>query len=131
AERSHCVCAFPLPENPQFVRKTFACGDVRFARCESCGSWCQCPQITAESLGQWYDSDQYQGSCAQRGTAYANYLQDEDHRIVEARQRYQNDLATHLPASGARVLEVGCATGSLLTVVREAGHEVCGIDLSQ
>jgi SAM-dependent methyltransferase len=28
-------------------------------------------------------------------------------------------------------LEIGCATGSLLAVIREAGHEVAGLDLSR
>ena len=131
AGRPHCICAIPLPEKPQSVRKTFAWGDIRFARCTSCGSWCQSPQITPASLAQWYDSDQYQGSATQRGTAYSNYLQDEDHRLGEARQRYRSDLAEYLPSSSAKVLEIGCATGSLLKVIRDAGHEVFGIDLSQ
>ena len=30
----------------------------------------------------------------------------------------------------SHVLEIGCATGSLLAVIREHGHEVSGIDLS-
>lgn len=131
AERSLCVCAVPLPEKPKTVQKAAAWGNIRFARCESCGSWCQSPQITADSLAQWYDSDEYQGSAKNRGTAYANYLQDEDHRLREAQQRYRNDLAAYLPSRGGRVLEIGCASGSLLKVLRDAGHEVFGIDLSR
>jgi SAM-dependent methyltransferase len=120
-----------LPAKPKTVKKTVAWGDIIFVLCESCGCWCQSPQITAETLAQWYDSDQYQGSAKQRGTAYINYLQDEDQRLKEAQQRYRNDLAAYLPLRGGRILEIGCATGSLLTVVRDAGHEVFGIDLSQ
>jgi SAM-dependent methyltransferase len=81
-------------------------------------------------LAAWYDSDEYQGSAERRGSAYVNYLEDEGHRIAEARRRYRNDLASYLPPSDGRVLEIGCATGSLLSVIRNAGHEVWGLDLS-
>lgn len=78
----------------------------------------------------WYDSDDYQGSAQFRGSVYANYLADETHRIAEARRRFRGDLSAHLPSAGGRVLEIGCATGSLLSVILDAGHEVVGIYLS-
>jgi SAM-dependent methyltransferase len=71
-----------------------------------------------------------QGSASQRGSAYANYLEDESERIAEGRRRYERDLAPLLPAASAMVLEIGCATGSVLRAVRDAGHRVLGIDLS-
>jgi SAM-dependent methyltransferase len=43
--------------------------------------------------------------------------------------RYQRDIKPFLK-SRSRVLEVGCASGTLLSVLREAGHEVFGVDLS-
>ncbi|MCC7264041.1 MAG: class I SAM-dependent methyltransferase [Candidatus Latescibacteria bacterium] len=58
------------------------------------------------------------------------YLDDEEGRLVEGRQRFRRDLASWLPATGGRVLEIGCATGSLLAAIREAGHAVMGVDLS-
>ena len=111
------------------VRGTW--GDVVFVACGTCGSWCQHPQITPASLAAWYDSDEYQGSARRPGTAYVDYLADEASRSAEARRRYRRDLAPFLPVTGARVLEVGCATGSVLAVIREAGHQVVGIDLSR
>lgn len=59
-----------------------------------------------------------------------NYLGDEDSRIGEARKRYIRDLQTEL-SQGTRVLEVGCATGSLLSVLRDKGCVVTGVDFSQ
>jgi SAM-dependent methyltransferase len=81
-------------------------------------------------LAEWYDSDDYQGSAERRGSAYVNYLEDEPHRVREARARYRRDLFFHLPPGNGRVLEIGCATGSLLSVIRDAGHEVWGLDIS-
>lgn len=79
----------------------------------------------------WYDSDEYQGSRDRRGLAYVNYLADEPQRIKEAAERFKADLAPYLPRFGGCVLEIGCATGSLLSVIQNAGHEVAGIDLSR
>ncbi len=130
-ERRHCVCGESLPDSGRVVRTASPWGEVRFVRCPRCGSWCQRPQVSPASLGAWYDSDDYQGSARHRGSAYANYLADEPSRVAEAWRRYRRDLAPHLPPLGGRVLEVGCATGSLLAAVRQAGHDVAGVDLSR
>lgn len=99
-------------------------------RCTLCGSYSQSPQITTESLSKWYDSDEYQGGGGHAGSAYVNYEQDEQARVHEARGRFRKYIAPFLPPS-ANVLEIGCATGSLLSVVREHGHKTVGIDLSR
>jgi SAM-dependent methyltransferase len=39
-------------------------------------------------------------------------------------------LRSHLPASPASILDIGCGTGSLSIVLAELGHHVMGIDLS-
>ena len=106
-----------------------AWGEITFLRCSACGSWSQSPAATTTSLARWFDSDEYQGSERGPGAAYANYAVDEENRVAEARLRYKDDLAPILP-KGARVLEIGCATGSLLSVLREDGHSVTGLDLS-
>lgn len=130
-ERSSCVCDAKLSTARRTLERSSPWGAVHFRQCESCGSWCQSPEISSRSLAAWYDSDEYQGSAERRGTIYANYRADEPERLAEARSRYRRDLQPRLAASGARVLEIGCATGSLLAAVREAGHEVTGVDLSQ
>lgn len=130
-ERSSCVCGAALAAATRAVERPSPWGSVRFRQCLACASWCQSPQISPRSLAAWYDSDEYQGSSERRGSIYANYLADEPERLVEARYRYRRDLSPNLPATGARVLEIGCATGSLLAVMREAGHTVAGLDLSR
>ena len=61
--------------------------------------------------------------------AYVDYSRDESARLIEAKNRFKRCLAPVLPAH-ARVLEIGCATGSLLAVIKAAGHTVSGVDLS-
>jgi SAM-dependent methyltransferase len=127
--RSECVCGSPLANGRHAVTKAFAAGDVRFTACPSCGSWCQSPIVSAQTLARWIDSQEYQGSRERPGVAYADYAADENNRIVEARGRYARDLAPILKP-GSRVLEIGCASGSLLSVIRSHGHPVTGVDLS-
>jgi len=129
--RPSCVCGRSLDNSSGKITKSFAWGEVQFLECVSCGCWCQSPQIGGECLTAWYDSDEYQGSRDRRGSAYVNYLADETQRIKEAAERFKADLAPYLPGCGGCVLEVGCATGSLLSVIRDVGHEVAGIDLSR
>jgi SAM-dependent methyltransferase len=112
------------------VTKRFEQGDVSFVRCLECGSWCQSPVVTEQTLARWIDSADYQGSGSKPGIAYANYQADEANRIVEARGRYAHDLDKLLRPQ-SKVLEVGCATGSLLAAIRDHGHEVLGVDLSE
>lgn len=131
APREECACGMSLNYVRQTDERAYPWGAVTFRRCPACGSWCQSPQITPESIAAWYDSDFYQGSARHVGEFYANYLADEANRLRESRVRVQRDLAQLLPPSGGEVLEIGCASGSLLAVLRDAGHHVRGIDLSE
>jgi SAM-dependent methyltransferase len=131
APREQCVCGLSLDHAQQTEVRAYAWGEVRFRRCPACLSWCQSPQITPSSIAAWYDSDLYQGSAQHVGEFYSNYLADEANRLSESRGRVKRDLAPLLPPSGAEVIEIGCASGSLLVVLREAGHNVRGIDLSE
>ncbi len=128
---SSCIaCKRPHSGSARRIEKQFPWGRATFVQCQSCGSWCQSPQITPSSLKAWFDSADYQGSASQAGAAYINYLEDEPSRRDEARVRFRRDLMDHL-ADGAKVLELGCASGSLLSVIRDHGCEVVGVDLSQ
>ena len=128
-ERTHCACGERLQSAAPSVRRVWSWGPVNFTGCLACGSWCQAPQIDPAALARWYDSDEYRGSALRQGAAYSNYLADEPSRLNEARHRFARDLSAWLPR-GSRVLEVGCATGSLLHVLAGAGCQVEGMDLS-
>jgi SAM-dependent methyltransferase len=128
-ERQNCVCGSALAPSDPVIEKTFAWGNVRFVNCSRCFSWIQSPQVSVESLTSWYDSEDYQSAGASKDGAYLDYASEEQQRRDEARSRFYRDLAPTLKPK-SRVLEVGCASGSLLSVLGDAGHEVYGIDLS-
>jgi SAM-dependent methyltransferase len=128
--RNECACGHPLTAPCPRVDKAHPWGAITFLQCAHCGSWCQSPAIAEASLAEWFDSEDYRGSSNKPGAVYADYLADEPSRLVDARSRYERDIGPLLKP-GARVLEIGCATGSLLSVIREQGHEVLGVDLSR
>ena len=127
--RERCICGERLGPSASLVTRRWPRGGVSFVRCDACGSWCQSPQLRPESLATWYDSDEYQGSARRGGSVYVNYAADEAVRLAEAQVRYRRDLNPCLPVPG-RVLEVGCASGSLLAVLRQHGWNVTGVELS-
>ena len=125
-DRNVCICGRPSQQADKVIEKSFKRGRIKFVRCKKCSTWFQSPQITIDSLQQWYNSSDYYAS--NKG-AYLNYFVNEEHRRIEAQARYKRDLSSFLlPCS--KVLEVGCATGSLLSVLRTTGHVITGLDLS-
>jgi SAM-dependent methyltransferase len=128
-ERKKCVCGSYLTTFRHTLKKEFNWGTVTFLQCPDCKSWCQSPQINTKKLAQWFDSDDYQATGTKGEGVYINYKADEKHRQMEAQTRYERDLKPILKKK-AKVLEVGCATGSLLSVLRNKGHVVFGADIS-
>ncbi|KGF71699.1 hypothetical protein DO97_16115 [Neosynechococcus sphagnicola sy1] len=127
--RDHCPCGAQLETTQRRVIKSLRWGQVQFVECRRCRTMVQSPQISTEALAQWYDSADYQAAGADKEGAYLDYLADEPQRQLEAQARYHRDLAKIL-VPGSQILEVGCATGSLLAAMKAAGHQVLGIDLS-
>ena len=128
--REACICGAMLDARTPGIVRTYPPGEARFLRCAACASWCQSPRISAASLLPWIESPAYFGSRSAPGAAYSDYLADEPQRLREAERRWQRTLR-HLARPGAAVLEIGCATGSVLSVLRRHGCQVAGIDLSR
>jgi SAM-dependent methyltransferase len=65
-------------------------------------------------------------------TQSTRYDEDPDHGLHDpaAREAWRAHLTQWLPEPPATVLDLGCGTGSLSLLALEAGHRVCGVDLS-
>jgi SAM-dependent methyltransferase len=129
SERRQCFCGAPLASALPSVTVRFGQDDIRFRRCQTCGSHVQAPQLAADSLAAWFDSPAYQGGGGVAGSAYVDYAADESTRLREGQARARRDLLPFLP-SAARVFEIGCGSGSVLAALAQAGHRVAGCDLS-
>ena len=64
--------------------------------------------------------------------AASTFDEEPDHGLRDpvAREAWTARLKSWLPRPGARVLDIGCGTGSLSVVMAEMGQTVTGIDLS-
>ena len=62
----------------------------------------------------------------------ATFDDEPDHGLVDptVRAAWRQVLLNVLPPQPARVLELGCGTGSISVLLAEMGHSVTGIDLS-
>ncbi len=128
-EQSYCICTSAIKDSENIVEKSFSRGLVRFVKCRKCSTWLQSPVISIQALSDWYDSKEYHSGGKNNNGAYIDYLSEEVSRRKEACARYHKDLAKLLP-NKAKVLEVGCSTGSFLAVLKDNGHIVHGVDLS-
>jgi len=62
----------------------------------------------------------------------ATFDDEPDHGLndPDVRAAWARLLLPLMPAPNATVVDLGCGTGSLAVLLAEAGHDVCGIDLS-
>jgi 2-polyprenyl-3-methyl-5-hydroxy-6-metoxy-1,4-benzoquinol methylase len=62
----------------------------------------------------------------------ATFDQEPDHGLVEplVREAWRSLMVDVLPPAPARVVDLGCGTGSLAVLLAEAGYDVTGLDLS-
>jgi 2-polyprenyl-3-methyl-5-hydroxy-6-metoxy-1,4-benzoquinol methylase len=100
----------------------------RVQRCPACGLVYVTPRIEVERLAEVY-GEAYWNSPAAKDHGYTDYRKDAAHWRRTYRRRW-SAVAPALPAGRTRVLDVGCAAGFFLDVVRERGHEGYGVELS-
>ncbi|MBL8968077.1 MAG: class I SAM-dependent methyltransferase [Spirochaetaceae bacterium] len=106
------------------------CGAFRFSRCRSCGLIQQNPQPEAEAVLARYD-ESYLAYEAERQFEYRDLellaLADLDF-WKRAERPAPRKAGTDTPPAAPRVLDVGCATGALLTSFRDRGWACLGVE---
>jgi 2-polyprenyl-3-methyl-5-hydroxy-6-metoxy-1,4-benzoquinol methylase len=121
-EQAHCLfCAEGTPTEPLFEDPPFT-----VLRCSGCGLTFVSPRISSEQVTDLY-SESYWRSPAAKDYGYTDYRKDAPHWLRTYRRR-----AEVLPrlSPGSRVLDVGCAAGFFLEVMRERGFDTWGVEVS-
>lgn len=89
-------------------------------RCSECGLHFTDPRPTPAFLEQCYSGEYHSDLQAEGAT---------EQSFGPKYRRYLDYLSAHLPA-GARVLDIGCATGLLVKMLCERGYRAEGIELN-
>jgi 2-polyprenyl-3-methyl-5-hydroxy-6-metoxy-1,4-benzoquinol methylase len=96
-------------------------------RCLDCGLVFVTPRLAPDALQSVY-GERYWKSDSPKTQGYSDYAADEPLYLKTFRRRLG---ALRLPAGRKlKVLDVGCAAGFFLRVMREQGHDVYGVELS-
>ncbi|GAB6393279.1 MAG: class I SAM-dependent methyltransferase [Treponematales bacterium] len=113
-------------------RPAFSCEGFAFVRCARCGLVQQNPQPLPEAIRRRYGD-----SCGEAYLAYeraneAAFLNLQTLSLADA-GFWDFEAALRAKNGGAgkpRVLDIGCATGALLALLRERGWDTAGVEIS-
>jgi 2-polyprenyl-3-methyl-5-hydroxy-6-metoxy-1,4-benzoquinol methylase len=86
------------------------------------------PRLPAERLAELYGSEAYWSSETPKDHGYADYRAAEDDYLRTFRRRMR--LVQPHARPGGRALDVGCAAGFFMAVLREQGFEAHGVEVS-
>ncbi len=103
--------------------ESFHAGEYRFLRCKSCGLRFADPRPTPEALDDFYGSTYFDGH-GWMGDAGG----DSDY-LRECWRGIRDDLNGAFPKRG-RLLDVGCATGTLMIEATKDGWHCTGLEIS-
>jgi 2-polyprenyl-3-methyl-5-hydroxy-6-metoxy-1,4-benzoquinol methylase len=109
-------------------RLRFRDGPFRVVECRRCGLVYVTPRLPPERLHEMYQ-EEYWTSDRAREFGYTAYLADAD--LYRRTYRRRLPVITRRRPAPGRVLDVGCAAGFFLAVMREEGWETCGVELSE
>ncbi|MCA8973492.1 MAG: class I SAM-dependent methyltransferase [Planctomycetes bacterium] len=96
--------------------------------CSDCGLVYVTPRLTGQALLDIYDEG-YWKSQNPKVRGYADYASESALYLKTFHKRMA--LVRRWVAPGSRVLDVGCAAGYFLRVMRDCGHDVHGVELSE
>jgi 2-polyprenyl-3-methyl-5-hydroxy-6-metoxy-1,4-benzoquinol methylase len=115
------------------------CGSERFAtafveppysvrRCGGCGFGWTSPRLDEDRLQAMYGDDCYWRSGSPKTLGYHDYRADQPLYLDTFRRRLAFVLGDR--PRGGRALDVGCAAGFCMAVLRELGFEAFGVEVS-
>jgi SAM-dependent methyltransferase len=130
AERTSAIGAIACPCGAAEATAEIASSGAIFRCCGHCGSWYRGDPVTSEGMRTIFESTGYFGEAGKPGSGYGDYLADEPARRQEAAARFASDLEPLFRNRTPKVLEIGCATGTLLAECRRHGWNVTGVDWS-
>jgi len=127
------LCNAPIGE--QFVTTSHVYGGSReqaFFRCGRCGVNYLYPPLSREEEQKFYAME-FEKFMAGRAGSQGGWHHPEEHVRANSdhfkrRMRYLTELLPHRRA--LRICEIGCSSGFMLYPLREAGHEVFGVEPS-
>jgi SAM-dependent methyltransferase len=103
-------------------------GPFTVFQCSSCDFVYVTPRLHGEALAKVY-GEGYWKSDNPKARGYADYARESSLYLKTFRKRMA--LVKRWAAPEARVLDIGCAAGYFLQVMRAAGHPVLGIEPSE
>ncbi len=98
-------------------------------RCLSCGLIYANPRFKKEALKDFY-SREYFESHSSEAMGYDNYVSDKELVEKTFKRRLLEIEKKWMPRRG-KLLDVGCATGFFLSIARQRGWKVDGIEISE
>lgn len=118
-------CLFCPPGTP--AKELFADPPFRVVRCRGCGLVFVTPRVAAADIAAVY-GETYWRSPRARDFGFADYRADAP--LWERTYRLRVKGLRGFAEPPGRVLDVGCAAGHFLAVMREQGFDVHGVELS-
>ena len=98
----------------------------RIVRCD-CGMVFTLPRLSPEALHELYQ-EEYWNSSSAKDYGYTDYVGDAE--LYRRTFRLRSQVLHRHVKPPARVLDVGCAAGFCLEVLKEQGYDVHGLDIS-
>lgn len=93
---------------------------VAASLCEDCGLVQQNPCVTQEKMNEIYATFEDKVT-----------VENLEHSATELEGRSRLAALQKLVPAPATLLEIGCSDGTFLTLARDAGYDVCGVDPSE
>lgn len=98
--------------------------DFTLEQCQSCGFVFTNPRPTEDEIGAYYQSSDYiSHSNTKQGLVAKAY-----HRVRKITLQSKLKLVNELSPKKGRLLDVGCGTGMFLSVCKEGGWQISGIE---